>query len=105
MITNITKSNKEISKRHYLLPNRRTCLKNVPVGFLHIEVTEEGHGEAYGIEGRLYYLQVRRGRDMPHTQSHVGLHLIWSGDRGARGTLLCFQEETQRRASGAVRTG
>ena len=35
------------------------------MGFLHTEVTEEGHGGAYGIEGRLYYLQVPRGRGMP----------------------------------------
>lgn len=105
MITNITKSNKEISKQHCLLPNRSICLKNVPVGFLHIKVTEEGHGEAYGTEGRFYDLQVPRGRGMPHTRSHVGLHQFRSGDRGARGILLCFQEETQRRANRAVRTG
>ena len=109
MIINITKSNKEINKRHCLLSNRSTRLKNVPVGFLHTEATKEGHGEAYGIEGRFYYLQVPRGRGMPHTWSHVEEQQIWSGDRGARGkndpwALLCFQEETQRRARGAVRT-
>lgn len=109
MLINITKSNKEINKRHCLLSNRSTRLKNVPVGFLHTEVTEEGHGEAYGIEGRFYYLQVPRGRGMSHTWSHVEEQQIWSGDRGARGkndpcALLCFQEETQRRARGAVRT-
>ena len=69
MITNITKSNKEISKQHCLLPNRSTCLRNVPVGFLHIKVTEEGHGEAYDIEGRFYYSQVPRGRGMTYSVS------------------------------------